>query len=73
MGAFYCSICRKTDFTGKGHIHGKSHQSKLKVVLVKFMEKVSLLTKLAEDTVTVPPNTIWVPKSQIMLEFYCIK
>jgi len=46
MGAFYCSICGKTDFSGKGHIHGKSHQSKLKVILVKFMDKVSvLLTK----------------------------
>nr|XP_055056362.1 coiled-coil domain-containing protein 84 [Misgurnus anguillicaudatus] len=40
MGAFYCAICRKTDFSGKGHIFGKSHQSKLKVVIVKFLEKV---------------------------------
>ncbi|XP_056600992.1 coiled-coil domain-containing protein 84 [Triplophysa dalaica] len=40
MGAFYCSICRKTDFTGKAHIYGKSHQCKLKVVLVKFLDKV---------------------------------
>lgn len=41
MGAFYCAICRQTDFSGKGHIFGKSHQAKLKVVLVKFLEKVS--------------------------------
>ncbi|XP_046695906.1 coiled-coil domain-containing protein 84 isoform X2 [Silurus meridionalis] len=40
MGAFYCSICRQTDFSGKGHIYGKSHQSKLRVVVVKFLEKV---------------------------------
>ncbi|KAL2095088.1 hypothetical protein ACEWY4_009807 [Coilia grayii] len=40
MGAFYCAICRQTDFNGKGHIFGKSHQAKLKVVLVKFLEKV---------------------------------
>ncbi|XP_053340692.1 coiled-coil domain-containing protein 84 [Clarias gariepinus] len=40
MGAFYCAICRQTDFSGKGHIFGKSHQSKLKVVLVKFLDKV---------------------------------
>ncbi|KAM6970056.1 centrosomal AT-AC splicing factor [Aplochiton taeniatus] len=40
MGAFYCAICRQTSFSGKGHIFGKSHQSKLKVVLVKFLEKV---------------------------------
>ncbi|XP_007245331.3 coiled-coil domain-containing protein 84 isoform X1 [Astyanax mexicanus] len=40
MGPFYCEICRQTDFSGKGHIYGKSHQSKLKVVLVKFLEKV---------------------------------
>ncbi|KAK2816516.1 hypothetical protein Q7C36_022787 [Tachysurus vachellii] len=40
MGAFYCAICRQTDFSGKGHIYGKSHQSKLKVVLVKFLDKV---------------------------------
>ncbi|XP_035382846.1 coiled-coil domain-containing protein 84 isoform X2 [Electrophorus electricus] len=40
MGAFYCAVCRQTDFSGKGHIYGKSHQCKLKVVLVKFIEKV---------------------------------
>lgn len=40
MGAFYCAICRQTSFSGKGHIFGKSHQSKLKVILVKFLEKV---------------------------------
>ncbi|XP_060769316.1 coiled-coil domain-containing protein 84 isoform X4 [Neoarius graeffei] len=40
MGAFYCAVCRQTDFSGKGHIYGKSHQSKLKVVLVKFLDKV---------------------------------
>ncbi|XP_030648698.1 centrosomal AT-AC splicing factor [Chanos chanos] len=40
MGAFYCAVCRQTDFSGKRHIYGKSHQSKLKVVIVKFMEKV---------------------------------
>lgn len=40
MGAFYCAICRQTFFSGKAHIFGKSHQSKLKVVLVKFLEKV---------------------------------
>lgn len=40
MGAFYCAICRQTSFSGKAHIFGKSHQSKLKVVLVKFLEKV---------------------------------
>ncbi|KAJ8267057.1 hypothetical protein GJAV_G00137810 [Gymnothorax javanicus] len=40
MGAFYCAVCRQTFFTGKKHIFGKSHQSKLKVVLVKFLEKV---------------------------------
>ncbi|XP_076867192.1 centrosomal AT-AC splicing factor isoform X2 [Brachyhypopomus gauderio] len=40
MGAFYCAVCRRTDFSGKGHIYGKSHRSRLKVVLVKFMEKV---------------------------------
>ncbi|XP_054467623.1 coiled-coil domain-containing protein 84 [Anoplopoma fimbria] len=40
MGAYYCSICRQTTFTGKGHIHGKNHQSRLRVVLLKFLEKV---------------------------------
>uniref|UniRef100_A0A8C5HME6 Coiled-coil domain containing 84 n=1 Tax=Gouania willdenowi TaxID=441366 RepID=A0A8C5HME6_GOUWI len=40
MGAFYCSVCRQTTFTGKGHIFGKSHQSRLRVVLLKFLEKV---------------------------------
>ncbi|XP_068594760.1 centrosomal AT-AC splicing factor [Brachionichthys hirsutus] len=40
MGAYYCSICRQTTFTGKGHIFGKMHQSRLRVVLSKFLEKV---------------------------------
>ncbi|KAM7391266.1 hypothetical protein PAMP_021966 [Pampus punctatissimus] len=40
MGAYYCAICSQTTFTGKGHIFGKNHQSKLRVVLLKFLEKV---------------------------------
>ncbi|KAM9360787.1 centrosomal AT-AC splicing factor [Symphorus nematophorus] len=40
MGAFYCAICRQTTFTGKKHIFGKNHQSRLRVVLLKFLEKV---------------------------------
>ncbi|XP_071753816.2 centrosomal AT-AC splicing factor [Centroberyx gerrardi] len=40
MGAFYCATCRQTSFSGKGHIFGKSHQSRLRVVLLKFLEKV---------------------------------
>ncbi|XP_042343952.1 coiled-coil domain-containing protein 84 [Plectropomus leopardus] len=40
MGAFYCAICRQTTFNGKGHIFGKNHQSRLRVVLLKFLEKV---------------------------------
>lgn len=43
MGAYYCAICRQTTFNGKGHIFGKSHQSRLRVVLLKFIEKVSRL------------------------------
>ncbi|XP_076130826.1 centrosomal AT-AC splicing factor isoform X1 [Alosa pseudoharengus] len=50
MGAFYCAVCRQTDFTGRGHVFGKSHQAKLKVVLVKFLEKV----KEARRTIKVP-------------------
>ncbi|KAM9858808.1 centrosomal AT-AC splicing factor [Aulostomus maculatus] len=40
MGAYYCAVCRQTTFTGKGHIFGKNHQSRLRVVLLKFLEKV---------------------------------
>ncbi|TNN37277.1 Coiled-coil domain-containing protein 84 [Liparis tanakae] len=40
MGAYYCSVCRQTTFTGKGHIFGKIHQGRLRVVLLKFLEKV---------------------------------
>uniref|UniRef100_A0A3Q3FAY2 Centrosomal AT-AC splicing factor n=1 Tax=Labrus bergylta TaxID=56723 RepID=A0A3Q3FAY2_9LABR len=40
MGAHYCAICRQTTFKGKGHIFGKHHQSRLRVVLLKFLEKV---------------------------------
>ncbi|XP_034548710.1 coiled-coil domain-containing protein 84 [Notolabrus celidotus] len=40
MGAHYCDICRQTTFDGKTHIFGKNHQSRLRVVLLKFLEKV---------------------------------
>ncbi|KAM4577473.1 centrosomal AT-AC splicing factor isoform 2-T3 [Odontesthes bonariensis] len=40
MGAHYCAICRQTTFSGKKHIFEKNHQSRLRVVLLKFLEKV---------------------------------
>ncbi|XP_062237487.1 coiled-coil domain-containing protein 84 isoform X1 [Platichthys flesus] len=40
MAPHYCAVCRQTTFAGKGHIFGKSHQSRLRVVLLKFLEKV---------------------------------
>ncbi|XP_061837801.1 centrosomal AT-AC splicing factor [Nerophis lumbriciformis] len=40
MGAHYCAICRQTTFNGKKHIFGKNHQSRLRLVLMKFIEKV---------------------------------
>ncbi|XP_061528116.1 coiled-coil domain-containing protein 84 [Phycodurus eques] len=40
MGAYYCAICRQTAFNGKGHIFGKQHQSRQRLVLMKFIEKV---------------------------------
>ncbi|XP_011477128.1 coiled-coil domain-containing protein 84 isoform X1 [Oryzias latipes] len=40
MGTHYCNICRQTTFSGKKHIFGKQHQSSLRVVLTKFIEKV---------------------------------
>ncbi|KAK2837909.1 hypothetical protein Q5P01_015121 [Channa striata] len=40
MGGYYCAICRQTTFTGKRHVFGKTHQSRLRVVLLKFLEKV---------------------------------
>uniref|UniRef100_A0A3B3UXG1 Centrosomal AT-AC splicing factor n=1 Tax=Poecilia latipinna TaxID=48699 RepID=A0A3B3UXG1_9TELE len=41
MGAYYCAICNQTTFCGKKkHIFGKNHQSRLRVVLLKFTEKV---------------------------------
>lgn len=40
MGAYYCAVCRQSTFNGKAHIFGKSHQSKLRLVLLRFLEKV---------------------------------
>ncbi|XP_038161757.1 coiled-coil domain-containing protein 84 [Cyprinodon tularosa] len=41
MGAYFCPICNQTAFCGKKkHIFGKNHQSRLRVVLLKFTEKV---------------------------------
>uniref|UniRef100_A0A9J7XWJ9 Centrosomal AT-AC splicing factor n=1 Tax=Cyprinus carpio carpio TaxID=630221 RepID=A0A9J7XWJ9_CYPCA len=67
MGAFYCSICRKTDFSGKGHIYGKSHQSKLKVILVKFTEKV----KEARRTIKNPQVEKYSPHHEEKFWCYC--
>ncbi|XP_051552142.1 centrosomal AT-AC splicing factor-like isoform X2 [Myxocyprinus asiaticus] len=67
MGAFYCSICRKTDFSGKGHIYGKSHQSKLKIVIVKFMEKV----KEARRTIKNPQVEKYSPDHDVKFWCYC--
>ncbi|KAF3849456.1 hypothetical protein F7725_019175 [Dissostichus mawsoni] len=57
MGAYYCAICRQTTFTGKKHIFGKNHQSTLRVVLLKFLEKV----KDARRTLKKPQHkkTFW--------------
>lgn len=49
MGAYYCAICRQTTFNGKGHIFGKNHQSRLRVVLLKFLDKVSRSTRIHTD------------------------
>ncbi|XP_043096380.1 coiled-coil domain-containing protein 84 isoform X2 [Puntigrus tetrazona] len=67
MGAFYCSVCRKTDFSGKGHIYGKSHQSKLKVILVKFTEKV----KEAKRTIKKPQVEKYSPDHEEKFWCYC--
>uniref|UniRef100_A0A673IUA9 Coiled-coil domain-containing protein 84-like n=1 Tax=Sinocyclocheilus rhinocerous TaxID=307959 RepID=A0A673IUA9_9TELE len=67
MGAFYCSVCRKTDFSGKGHIYGKSHQSKLKVILVKFTEKV----KEARRTIKNPQVEKYSPHHEEKFWCYC--
>lgn len=67
MVAFYCSICRKTDFTGKGHIYGKSHQSKLKVVIVKFLEKV----KEARRNIKTPQVEKYSPEHDGQFWCYC--
>lgn len=40
MGAFYCAVCRQTFFSGKKHIFGKSHQSRLRVALLRLTDKV---------------------------------
>lgn len=53
MGAFYCAVCRQTFFSGKKHIFGKSHQSRLRVVILKFIEKVrTIFTIVAAATAT---------------------
>ncbi|XP_058492266.1 coiled-coil domain-containing protein 84 [Solea solea] len=65
MGAHYCNICKQTTFNGKGHIFGKSHQSRLRVVLLKFIEKVKearrTLKKPQVETFdcTQPKQTFW--------------
>lgn len=67
MGAFYCSVCGKTDFSGKGHIYGKSHQSKLKIILVKFTEKV----KEARRTIKSPQVEKYGPHHDVKFWCYC--
>nr|XP_040050661.1 coiled-coil domain-containing protein 84 [Gasterosteus aculeatus aculeatus] len=65
MGAYYCAICRQTTFTGKGHIFGKNHQSRLRVVLLKFLEKVKEARRTLKKPqvekfyCTQPKKTFW--------------
>ncbi|XP_040011350.1 coiled-coil domain-containing protein 84 [Xiphias gladius] len=65
MGAYYCAICRQTTFTGKGHIFGKNHQSRLRVVLLKFLEKVKEARRTLKKPqvekfdCTQPKQTFW--------------
>ncbi|XP_071339529.1 centrosomal AT-AC splicing factor [Trachinotus anak] len=65
MGAFYCAICRQTTFNGKGHIFGKNHQSRLRVVLLKFLEKVKEARRTLKKPqvekfdCTQPKQTFW--------------
>ncbi|CAG5924962.1 unnamed protein product [Menidia menidia] len=40
MGVHYCAICKQTTFSGKKHIYEKNHQSRLRVILLKYLEKV---------------------------------
>ncbi|TRY92090.1 hypothetical protein DNTS_022015, partial [Danionella cerebrum] len=67
MGAFYCSVCRKTDFSGKGHIYGKSHQSQLKVTLAKFTNKV----KEARRSMKSPQVEKYSPSHELKFWCYC--
>lgn len=66
MGTFYCSVCKQTTFSGKSHIFGKSHQSRLRVVLLKFLEKV----KEARRTLR-KPQVEKFDSSQHYQKFWC--
>ncbi|XP_053726834.1 coiled-coil domain-containing protein 84 [Synchiropus splendidus] len=74
MGAHYCAICRHTSFNGKSHIFSKTHQSKLRVVLLKFFEKVkearrTLKTPLVETfDVTQHMDKFWCYCCQLEVE-----
>ncbi|XP_028838443.1 centrosomal AT-AC splicing factor [Denticeps clupeoides] len=66
MGAVYCPVCRQTCFTGKKHIFGTTHQTKLRVLLVRFLEKV----KEARRTLKCPLVEKF-DASQHSVKFWC--
>ncbi|KAJ1189916.1 hypothetical protein NDU88_006658 [Pleurodeles waltl] len=48
MGVHYCSFCRQTSFTGKGHSYSKKHQQKLKEALSSYLLKVEAARKMVK-------------------------
>ncbi|XP_043936872.1 centrosomal AT-AC splicing factor isoform X1 [Protopterus annectens] len=49
MGVYFCQLCRRTFFSGKGHVYEKKHKEKLKTVLTKFRRKVEAAFKMMKE------------------------
>ncbi|XP_069470502.1 centrosomal AT-AC splicing factor [Ambystoma mexicanum] len=48
MGVHYCSVCRQTSFSGRGHAYSKKHQQRVKELLASFLLKVEAARKMVK-------------------------
>ncbi|XP_007905486.2 coiled-coil domain-containing protein 84 [Callorhinchus milii] len=47
--AFHCELCRRTFFSGRGHVYGLKHQETLRNILDNFLEKVRDARKVLKE------------------------
>ncbi|XP_038023560.2 centrosomal AT-AC splicing factor [Anas platyrhynchos] len=53
MAVHYCSLCRRTSFTGRRHLYSTGHRRRLREALEKLQEEVAAAQEVLRDVVVV--------------------